>query len=395
MWIKRDYKNILLKAAKTFPAVLLTGPRQVGKTSILRKIFPDYGYVTLDIPSVAEQAETNPELFLEEHASPVIIDEIQYAPSIFRTLKYVIDQQKDSHGRYLLTGSQDFLLMQNVSESLSGRCAVLNLHTLSVREIRRKKKADEFRIMLTGGFPELWANEEIDHNLWYSSYLTTYLERDVRNILNVGSLRDFERYLRALAARTGQLLSYSDLARDVGISVSTAREWLSVLRSSGQVFILEPYFKNLGKRLVKSPKVYLADIGLALFLNGIRTRDQLLGSPLIGHLWETFVIGNIYRYFMCEGLRPDIWFWRNRAGAEVDCVIDTGGSYHLYEIKFSEHTNNKDLAGFKAFRRMYGSETVQTATVLCRTRKRYRPAPDAEAVNVLENLEHALSPVIG
>lgn len=164
MWIERDYKSILLKAAKTFPAVLLTGPRQVGKTSILRKIFPDYGYVTLDIPSVAEQAETNPELFLEEHAGPVIIDEIQYAPSIFRTLKYVIDQQKDSRGRYLLTGSQDFLLMQNVSESLSGRCAVLNLHTLSVREIRRKKKADEFRIMLTGGFPELWANE-LSHHL--------------------------------------------------------------------------------------------------------------------------------------------------------------------------------------------------------------------------------------
>lgn len=274
--------------------------------------------------------------------------------------------------------------MQGISESLSGRCAIINLHSLSIQEISNKRKSDEFEIMLTGGYPELWANRKINKDLWYSSYISTYLERDVRNILNVGSLREFERFLRALASRTGQLLSYADISRDVGISVSTAREWLSVLNTSRQVFILEPYYRNLGKRIVKTPKVYIADIGLAIYLNGIRNKSQLLESSILGNLWETFIINEIYRNYMIKGIKPDLWFWRNATGNEVDCLIEIGGKYYIFEIKFSELADKKDLKGIKSFEKMYGKQNIKKSFIICRTRNKYNIDKKTEAINLLD-----------
>ncbi|HON57157.1 MAG TPA: ATP-binding protein, partial [bacterium] len=366
MWIERKYSDIIKKAIKTFPVVLLTGPRQTGKTSLLRRLFPDFDYIALDIPSIAEKAEKNPELFLNDLKLPVIIDEIQYSPSLFRFLKYFIDKT-NKKGQFILSGSHEFLLMHNISESLLDRCAILNLHSLSISEILEKFKVNEFEIILKGGYPELWANKKIDVDLWYSSYISSYLERDVRNILKVSNLREFERFLRALAFRTGQMLSYSDISREVGVAVSTVREWVSVLQTSKQIFILEPYYKNLGKRIVKTPKIYILDIGLALYLNGIRTKKQFLSSKILGNLWETFIIGEIYRQYNIKGIKPNFWFWQNQIGAEVDCVIDIGENYYLFEIKFSEIINENDFKGINTFTKMYGAENIVEANIICRT----------------------------
>lgn len=383
MWIERSISPRIYAASAEYPCVLLTGPRRAGKTSLLRRLFPDHAYVSLDAPSAAEQAEKDPGLFLETLGEPAIIDEIQYAPSLFRSLKPVLDAAKRK-GRFLLTGSQDFRVMEGVSESLAGRCAILRLATLSAAEIRRAfPEADEFEVMLRGGFPELWADGVSDLDLWYSSYVSTYVERDVRNILNVSSLRDFERLLRALAARSGGALSYSDLARDVGVAVSTARAWVGVLAASDQVWLLEPYFRNLGKRVVKTPKAYLSDVGLASYLNGIRTRDQLLDSPALGALWETFAVGEIRRRQLARSARSELWYWRNRSGAEVDCVIDRGRKFWLYEAKFAERLDAAALSGVRAFQKMYGEDAVARALVLSRAPRRHTISEDAQAVHLL------------
>ncbi len=290
MWINRKYEITLKNLSDQFPVVMVTGARQVGKTSLVRRVFPDISYVSLDLPSMAEQAEQNSDSFLGSQSEPLIIDEVQYAPSIFRYLKARIDADKKT-GRFILTGSQNFLLMQEISESLAGRCGVLNMMNLSWSEVTESfKTQEEPEYIFNGGFPELYARPEIDPHFWHASYLSTYLERDVRNILNVGSLRDFDRFLRAVAARTAQILSYSELARDVGIAPNTAKQWISVLQASGQIILLEPYYKNLGKRLVKSPKLYMMDTGLAAFLMGFQNWEGVMRHPVVGTLWETYHI---------------------------------------------------------------------------------------------------------
>jgi uncharacterized protein len=229
MWIQRDVEARLRRSARTRPVVVLTGARQTGKTSTLRRLFPDHAFVSLDLPTEAEQAEKAPLAFLRRHAAPVILDEVQYAPALFRHLKIVVDAERRRNGRFLLTGSQKFTLMKGVSESLAGRVDLIELETLSFAEIHAAlPRTDVETAIVHGGFPELHANPDIDAVAFYNSYLATYLERDVRALANVGSLRDFERFLRACALRSANLLNRADLARDVGIAPSTANQWLSV-----------------------------------------------------------------------------------------------------------------------------------------------------------------------
>jgi hypothetical protein len=371
MWINRKYEETLTKLAHQFPAVVVTGARQVGKTSLVRRVFPDYRYISLDLPSAAEQAERNPDSFLEENQAPLIVDEVQYAPSLFRYLKVKIDREKRP-GQFILTGSQNFSLMQGVSESLAGRCGVLQMLNLSLEELRDTVSgADEAGYLFKGGWPELYARESLDPHFWYAAYLSTYLERDVRNILNVGSLRDFDRFVRAAAARTGQLLSYSSLARDVGISPNTAKQWISVLQASGQIYLLEPYHRNLNKRLVKSPKLYIIDTGLAAFLLGFDSWEALLRSQMIGALWETHVVLQVVRHYVSRGKSVPLWFWRTAQGAEVDLLIEKGGRFTAVEAKFTEKPQASDRKGFEALKKFYGENSLIRGWVACRTSRPY------------------------
>lgn len=354
--------------ARRFPAVLLTGPRQTGKTSLLRRAFPDASFVTLDLPSLAEAAETTPGAFLRDLREPVVLDEVQYAPGLFRHLKAAIDADRHRMGRFLMTGSQRFALMEALSESLAGRCAVVELAPLSQREIRPVAEAPVPELLWRGGFPDLWRDRRLDPRDFFASYVVSYLERDVRSTLRVGSLRDFERFLRACAIRGGQLLNLAELARDVGIAATTARDWLSVLEASGLVLLLEPWFGNLGKRLVKSPKLYLADTGLACFLLGLDGPEALARSPFVGPLWETFVYAELRAAIAATGSAAKVFFWRDAAGTEVDFAVEQGGRVRLVEAKWTEDARDPRLvASLRKVAELLGERAADEHWLACRT----------------------------
>ena len=367
MWIIRDVEPRLLRSAHTRPLVVLTGARQTGKTSTFRRLFPDHKFVSLDLPTEAEQAEKEPQSFLRRHAPPVIIDEVQYAPGLFRYLKVAVDANRTRNGQYLLTGSQKFTLMKSVSESLAGRADIVELETLSLAEIRvALPKTVIENAIVRGGFPELHANPKIDAVTFYNSYLATYLERDVRSLANVGSLRDFERFLRACALRSANLLNKADLARDVGISPTTANHWLSTLEASGQIVLLEPWFSNRTKSIVKSPKLYLADTGLLCALLNIRSEEALRQSPAAGAVWETFVFEQLRGRERRAGRVGSLFFWRDRT-REVDFVADTGGRLELFEAKWAEVPPAGDAVNLDFVRNAVGKSRIASGAIICRT----------------------------
>ena len=342
----------LRRLAAAFPVLILTGARQTGKTALLKRLFPDHHYVSLDLQLLAEQAEEAPASFLQDHPAPLVIDEVQYAPGLFRHLKVAVDGARSRRGQFILTGSQKFPSMRGVSDSLAGRCAVLELPGLCVDEMRdagwRPRPAAAGEMLARGSFPELWADPAIPAREFYQSYVSTYLERDLRQIVNVGSLRDFERFLRACAVRAGQLLNKSGIARDVGISQTTVGQWLSALEAGNQVTLLEPFFANVGKRLVKSPKLYFNDTGLLCFLLGIGA-DDLGRSPLTGPIWENFVCGELRTRLSLT--RPDwsLWFYRDQQNREADFLIQ--GPYErirLLDAKWAETARGGAFAALDA-----------------------------------------------
>jgi len=373
MWIQRNIASIILKVSKQYPVMLLTGARQVGKTTLLTRLFNEYDYVSFDLPSIAEQAETNPQLFFSKYNKHVILDEVQYIPEIFRYLKHEVDKDPQK-GRFILAGSQNFALMKNITESLAGRCAVLQLYPLSYSEIHAVKQYDnttDIDFILKGGYPKLWSEPQTVKEIFFSSYIATYIERDVRNIINIGKIRDFERFFRALAIRSSQIVSYSDLARDVGVAVSTIKEWMSVLWASNQIFFLEPYYRNLGKRLIKSPKVYITDVGLLCFLLNIKDHDDLMHSPLLGQIWETYVVCQLMIQYSFKGLKAGMYYWRTRDGSEVDVIMEHGGKIIALEIKFSEFVKGNEVTSLKNLIATIKKEHIHYAGVIARTSHRY------------------------
>jgi len=384
VWIARNIDSVIRRSVATRPVVVLTGARQTGKTSILRHLYPGYGFVTLDLPTEAEQAEKEPAQFLSRHPAPLIIDEVQYAPGLFRSLKAVVDEDRSQNGRYLLTGSQKFALMKNVAESMAGRAEIIELETLSLPEIDAAVPSVRVEsAILRGGFPELWANPEIDAASFYNSYIATYLERDVRSLANVGSLRDFERFLRACALRSANLVNKAELARDVGVAPNTANLWLSILEASGQVFLLEPWFSNKTRSLTKSPKLYIADTGLLCALLNIRSVEALLDSPSVGAVWETFVFAQLRARERLAGRARSLFYWRDRS-REVDFVSEIAGRVELFEAKWTELPDGRDTANLVAVLKLIGAANVLSASVVCRTQAAYPLADGTRAIPVAE-----------
>lgn len=373
-YIRRSLEPVLDKAFHEFPVVVVIGPRQSGKTTLLAQLYGSHiPLVSLEAPDVRAAATNDPRGFLAIHPPPVIFDEIQYIPGLLPYIKEQVDSDRNRPGQFILAGSQNLLLMEQVTESMAGRSAVLKLLPLSRREIGQDpqkplaweaqdlspKEAktgplELWQEILRGAYPELVSNPGREARLWQASYVQTYLERDVRNLRNIGDLTLFQVYLRALASRCAQMLNLSELARDVGISVSTAKDWLSILEATFQVFILRPYFVNVGKRLVKSPKVYFMDGGLLCYLVGLRDPRHAAAGPMGGAIFENQVACELYKTMVHRGEEPLLYFWRTAAGSEVDLIVEARGKLIPLEVKLSATPRPEMRRGISDFRKDYG-----------------------------------------
>ena len=396
-YLQRTIEPFIGRAAAEFPVVMLTGPRQSGKTTLLQHLFSKtQRYLSMELPDVQAAAIDDPRGFLELYPPPAIFDEIQYAPGLLPYIKERVDAARQRMGQFILTGSQNILLAQGVSESLAGRVAMLRLLPLSFREILKRAQTplpweEETRIprsglaykelwesFLRGGYPELVVNPERDLGLWHASYVQTYLERDVRALRQVGELSQFQSFLRALAARSAQLLNIADLARDLGVAVNTVRAWLSVLEATFQIVVLRPYYANVGKRLVKTSKVYFADVGTLCYLVGLRDAAHAAAGPMGGAIMETAVVNEVVRTMTHRGQEPRLYFWRTAKGSEVDLLVDTGVGLIPLEIKLSTTPAARMAAGIDALRRDLG-ERVQKGYVVHPGEARLPITPNAVA----------------
>lgn len=331
--VPRTLEPKLLALARRFPAVTVTGPRQSGKTTLCRAAFPDKPYVSLEAPDVRQYATEDPRGFLRDHRDGAILDEVQRAPELLSYLQPLLDE-RPAPGHFILTGSANLGLLESVSQSLAGRTALLNLLPLSLEEVRRFPEApgDLFSLLWHGGYPAIF-DRHPNPTDWLSSYVGTYVERDVRRILNIGDLLAFQTFLRLCAGRSGQLLNLSALGADAGVTHATARAWISVLEASFVAYRLAPFHSNLVKRLVKTPKLHLYDSGLLCFLLGIRSPDQLREHPLRGAIFETWVASEVLKARLHRGLPAGMSFYRDRKGEEVDIVVETGRSIVAVETK--------------------------------------------------------------
>ncbi|MGY0634043.1 ATP-binding protein [Luteimonas sp. A478] len=351
MFLPRALAPTLLRLAQGFPVVAVTGPRQSGKTTLARELFPDKAYVSLEDPQERAFADEDPRGFLARFEQGTIFDEAQRWPDLFSYLQGMVDADR-TPGRFVLTGSQQFGLLSGVTQSLAGRVGMTRLLPLSLQELpaARDDALGLDGLLLQGMYPALHTQPLLPAD-WFASYVATYVERDVRQVLNVQDLSTFQRFLRLCAARTGQLLNVSALAGETGISNHTARAWLSVLEASDLVFLLPPYHRNFGKRLVKSPKLYFVDTGLACWLLGIRDAETLALHPLRGAVFETLVVGEFVKSRLNAGLPPDLYFWRDNNGVEADLVFEVDGRLQPVEIKSGATvTSDYIRAGQKAGR---------------------------------------------
>ncbi|AEW77114.1 LOW QUALITY PROTEIN: putative AAA+ superfamily ATPase [Aggregatibacter actinomycetemcomitans ANH9381] len=360
MYLSRQIQPLVSRLLKQFPAVLVTGARQVGKSTLLKHIAKDYAYLTFDDPLLLEQAKQEPRLFFLNHAGNVILDEVQYAQELFSLLKLEIDKQQ-KNGMFLLSGSQAFELMQNVSETLAGRIAILKLQGLSLREILNvefylpfipsrdylasrekmlKSPENIWQIIHKGDMPRLY-QQETDWEIYYSSYVSTYIERDVRQLTNITNTTDFTRFMVALASRSGELLNYSNVAQEVGVSNETIKRWTAILQTSGIIYLLQPYSNNHLKRTIKTPKIYFLNTGLMAYLTKWLTPETISKGAKSGQFFESFVVSEIIKSFTNNGIEPPLYFYRNTNQKEIDLIIEYDRTIYPIEIKTTANPNKK------------------------------------------------------
>ncbi|MDL2216832.1 ATP-binding protein [Desulfovibrio sp. OttesenSCG-928-M14] len=379
MYIKRHLEKMLTKAETMFGAVLVSGSRQVGKTTLLRNSKPDLPYITLDDPIALTSASTEPATFLKASPPPLVLDEIQYAPQLFPQIKMFIDLH-GRNGQFFLSGSQQYQMMKNVSESLAGRIGILNLYGLSLREIynldctlpflpdhdyftKRQKNMVPiahnavWALIHRGSMPAMTVGEDMDWQLFYAAYVRTYLDRDVRDLAQVGDEVKFMKYMTAVAAMTGQLLNYASLARDAGVSQPTAERWLSILCASNLVYLLQPYHNNIIKRAVKTPKLYFLDTGLAAYLTRWSSPDVLQHGAMAGAFFETFVIAEIIKSYANTGvLDPPLYFFRDKEQNEIDLLIKQDQTLYPIEIKKYADPKAADIKVFGILDKISGTK---------------------------------------
>jgi uncharacterized protein len=375
-YISRTIESVLKRAVREFPAVVLTGPRQAGKTTLLKHLFgKSYNYVSMELPDVRLSASVDPRGFLNMHAPPVIFDEIQYAPDLLLYIKEHIDSMRSKKGLFILTGSQNLLLIRHISESLAGRAAILRLLPLSYHELRGSPNAvlpwekgtqghrsievpypGLWKGFIRGGYPELATQPGRDISLWHSSYIQTYLERDIRGLRQIGDLTSFQSFIRALAARCAQLVNLTEMSRELGVAVNTLRAWLSIMEATFQIIILRPYFANIGKRLVKTPKIYFTDTGTLCHLVALKDPEHAAKGPMNGAIFETVVVSEIVKSFIHRGMEPQIYFWRTATGTEVDIVVEIEGRLIPVEVKLSSTPDPSMAYGIHVFKKDFGKK---------------------------------------
>ncbi len=383
MYISRTLESFV--ASSRFPVLMLSGARQVGKTTFLRHLSePDRTYVTLDDPLVQSLAKEDPALFMQRYPPPVLIDEIQYAPELLPHIKIAVDRDR-SPGQFWLTGSQQFHLMKGVSESLAGRVGIVQLYGLSRRErigndsppflpisdaIQNRLQTGDtlglkelYRLIWRGDFPAIALDDQMDWNLFYSSYLQTYLQRDIRDLARVGDELSFLRFLRAAAARTAQMLNFSDLARDADVAPNTAKTWLSILQASGIIYLLEPYYTNFTKRLVRSPKFYFLDTGLCAYLTEWSSPETLEAGAMSGPILESWIVSELLKSYRHNGHMPPFYYYRDRDGKEIDLLILRDGTIYPLEIKKTASPNKNHVQNFRVLKKL--SMPIGPGGVIC------------------------------
>ena len=358
-YIPRHIERVIKQSSKSFKIVFLGGPRQVGKTTTLKKLAENLrmDYVTLDDLNQRELANNDPKLFLQQLKTPAIIDEVQYAPTLFPQIKKTVDES-DKNGQFWLTGSQQFSLIKNIQESLAGRVAILNILGLSRSEKKLKKIDDEtfdkptvrflFKEIFEGSYPIFQSKDVPNRDIYYNSYIQTYLDRDLSGIFGINKTVEFNRFLQVCAARTGQVLNISDMARDCGISPVTATEWINILENTMQIYLLRPYYPNITKRIIKAPKIYFLDTGLAAYLTKWNSPENLQVGTMAGAMYETFVVGEVIKKYIFQGKTPPIYYLRDKEGHEVDLVVEDDG-LHLFEIKLSANIKIENHQGLNYF----------------------------------------------
>ena len=361
--IYRELEKILRKAAQKYPVISIMGPRQSGKTTLAKAVFASKKYVSLENPQTRSFAEQDPQGFLNQYPQGAIIDEVQRVPSLFSYIQTLVDERKEE-GLYILTGSQNFGLMENVTQSLAGRVSINRLLPFSLRELQEGNVVqNNLNVLLfTGGYPRIY-DKALEPTDWLGNYIETYLERDVRSLKNVGDLSSFHTFLRMCAARSGQLLNLSSLASDCGITHNTAKAWLSVLEASFLVFLLRPHYKNFNKRLKKSPKLYFLDTGLLCALVGITKSEELATHSMRGAIFETWVISEVVKMHYHKGKPLNIYFWQDKLGREIDCIMEVGEKMMPIEVKSGQTVVEDYWKNLTYWKQLAGQSTLSGTVV--------------------------------